>query len=141
MSYKAANKRTIDYAFKRLMLNEQNAIESGMKEVGKAALAALVEIHKAIDTHVNESNTMAYAVAHDGRIIQAECFEDSNGFETGNAIQEASVLAAKTSGWVVLVYSEMENQWYSWDKEISYQEYTRDRIAADFTRYFKPIAR
>ena len=157
MSYRTTNKQTIERAFKTFSLQADSYIERGMRDIAVAGLEYLVEAHEmyeygsgAVDEngntdrgfefHIHEENTMAYAVAHNGKVISAGKYNGrgNDGDITGIAMEQASAIASASIGWVAIIYSEMDG-WYKMEKEQDYQRYSRQQIIAHFHDYFKPV--
>mgnify|MGYP007102043815 CR=1 FL=1 len=144
-SNKARNKATIERAFSNMRSNEQSVALQGMIAAAKAGLEYLVEAHEIYEhdvngweSHIHEQNTMAYAVAHDGRIYAAESYDGNGDDMPGEAMRMATDILSTTTGWVAIILSEM-GDWYMLEKEQDYQRYSRQQIIAHFNDYFKPF--
>lgn len=150
MSYKKTNTQTINNAFKTFGIRVDGYMKRGMMAAAKAGLDYLVEAHEMMEYsqgidghpefHIHEQNTMAYAVAYDGKVVTAVSYQGNGDSKAGAAMEEASKIAAATSGWVAIIYSEMDG-WYKMEKEQDYQRYSRMQIIQHFHDYFKPVNR
>lgn len=137
-----SNKAVIDNAFDRLKRKKDTIILNGMIKVAKAGLEYLLEAHEIFEPgmmHTEETNTMAYAVAHDGQVVASGMHNGGDYDLPGSALEMAKDLVADTSGWVAVILSDMEG-WYRVDYEINFLYTARDEIKSRFKDFFKPIA-
>lgn len=150
MSYRATNKQAIDGAFKTFGLQLDSYVKSGMVAAAVAGLEYLVEAHQIMEYsqgidghpefHIHEQNTMAYAVSYNGNVVTAASYQGDGNGVPGVAIEQASAIVSGTTGWVAIIYSEMDG-WYKLEKEQDYQRYSRMQIIQHFHDYFKPVNR
>jgi len=140
-SYQAQNKRTITRAFRRLSTSEETVVKEGMCRVARAGMDFLLEAHTQghYDLHhPEEKDTLAYVVAHDGRIIKAEGHDGGDSDLPGDALSKAKAIVSGSNGWVAIILSEMEG-WYRVDWEMNFLRYSADHIRDHFADYFKRI--
>lgn len=158
MGYKAENKRTIDYAFKRLMLNEQNVVRSGMIDLAKEALAYVANAHEIYDAadagghggaemeiHIQSSNVMAVAVGHDGHLEFSMPYE-GGWTDEGRAEELAQQFAIRGSKgcWIAVIVSDMQGSIgvaYKESKEEKYFDYSKQMLGNYAIHNFKPVRR
>jgi hypothetical protein len=143
MSYKSKNKATIKRAFSRFRSISEDAIRNGMVNIARTGLLFLVDAHEMFNiqelhNHLNEDNTLAWAVAHNGSIIESGDLLGGGSDMPGNAELEARNLLGGTTGWVAVIYSDMKG-WYRADWEEEYLNYSRDMIASDFYSIFTQV--
>ena len=141
-TYQAQNKSTIARAFSRFRKEEEKIISEGVVRLAKAGLDFLLEAHENYPKpllHPGETDTLGYAVAHNGVIVNSAAHVGGDtGDMPGSAKEEAERLLAGTVGWVIMVLSDMEN-WYRWDLEMDFLQYSADEIRSNFYNYFKPV--
>lgn len=140
-SNKSANSRKIDYAFKRLKLNEKNVILDGMEKLAKAAMDYLIEAHQAHEmfmNHIRETDTLAWALSQDGRVLRSGCHEGGESDLPGGAEAKAQAIASGTHGWAVIILSDMEG-WYREDLEVNFLVNADYGVAQDFHKFFRKV--
>lgn len=153
MSYRTTNRQTINNAFKTFNLRIESYVEEGMLKMAQAGLEYLIEAHE-IDSaydpdkeeldHQHQSNTTAWAIAHNGRVVKAAYYDGDKGSGiqeralSPDAMQVASRIAAGTSGWTICITADMKG-WYREDYERVFMNYSRDQIMNHFHDYFKPV--
>ena len=138
-SYKAANERAIDYAAKSFKIDAEVALLDGMERLANAALDYLVEAHNAhamFMSHVTETDTMAWALARDGRIRRSGFHNGGEQDLPGSAMEKAMAIASQTHGWAVVILSDMEG-WYREDYEMDFMVDAQFGIAENFHTFFK----
>lgn len=155
MSYRTTNKQTIQNAFKTFNLRNESYIQEGMIKMAQAGLDYLIEAHE-IESHwdeggefdhPNQSDTTAWAIAHNGSIVRAAYYDG----DKGSGIQEralspdAMVVASKVAaqcraGWAICITADMKG-WYNEEWEKIFMNYSRDQIMQHFHDYFKPVTR
>lgn len=156
MSYREANKRTIDYAFKRIMLNEQNTARDGMIALAKEALAYVANAHEIYDAadagghggeqmeiHIQSSNVMAVAVAHDGHLEFSKPYE-GGWTDEGRAEEIAKQYAQRGSKgcWLAVIVSDMQGTIgvkYKESKEEGYFDYAKQMLGNYAIHNFRPV--
>ena len=140
-SNRSANKRKIDYAFKRLRLNEKNVILDGMEKLAKAAIDYLIEAHDAhamFMSHTQETDTLAWALAQDGRVLRSGFHNGGDGDLPGGAVRKAQDIASGTRGWTVIILSDMEG-WYREDLEMDFLVNADYGVMQDFHTFFRKV--
>ena len=138
--YLAKNRAVIRSAFSRLRSESDATILAGMTRMTEAGLEYLLEAHDSGMHHPNENDTLAAILAHDGQVVAKFPHEGSDDFP-GSASAEAARLLRGTSGWIVIILSDMVMQWYRVDYEIAFLTYSADEIKANFHSFFKPITK
>jgi len=149
MGYEAQNNATIERAFTRFRQLEYERVRTGMISVAQAGLLFLMDAHEMYNIqgehhHLNEDNTLAWAVAYNGTIINSGDLQGAMGqgdvFDEipGEAKEEAETVLKGTRGWVGIIYSSMMG-WYRWDWEEAYLNYSREMVSADFDRIFRSV--
>lgn len=142
--YQSRNESVIKRAFARLSASEQDVALRGMVSLAQAGMAFLVEAHdnrRAGLSHTEEEDTMAYAVARDGQIVESGFYKGGDGTEIpGDAMSTAERLVSGSTGWVAIILSDMEG-WYRVDWEMDFLHYSADHIKSNFNKFFKPVNR
>ena len=140
--YSAKNKKTIERAFAKFRKEDEDIIRHGMLLVAKAGIDYLVEAHTRTGedlNHPKESDSMGYAVAHNGMVIASYGYSGDESYNLPRqAREEAERLLAGTTGWRAIILSDMEG-WYNVDWEEGFLSMSADEIKNNFTSYFKPI--
>lgn len=139
--YQTQNKNTIARAFLRFRKEEESIIREGMARVAKAGMDYLVQAHEQFQSglhHPDEDDTMAYAVAHDGVVVESGAYNGGGGDIPGDAKNKAIELLSGSKGWTAIIISDMEG-WYRVDWEMGFLQSSADEIMEKFTRYFKPV--
>ena len=152
--YQQKNSGVIKKSFERLQLHQQEITLHGVVELAKFGLEMLEKHHHESENvggesaaHVTDENTMAYAVAHSGRVL-ASGYTKGDGDLPGGVSQaqgraeeyarEYSAMESGPHTWVIVLFSQMEG-WYRWNDEMSFYYATRYDIQKNFGRFFKPI--
>ena len=139
--YKQANNRTIEYAFKRLMLTQKNVALDGMEKLANAALQYLIDAHDSHSMfmlHTTETNTLGWALACDGKVLRSGQHRGDDGSLPGDAEEKAKAIAARTHGYAIILLSEMEG-WYREDYEMDFMLDTQFGITENFMKFFKKV--
>lgn len=140
--YRTQNRNTITKSFRRLRNSEERTMREGMVKVAKAGMDYLLEAHDnhpIAHEHPEEENTMAYAVAHNGTIVESGNHHGSGSEDMpGNALSKAASLLSGTQGWTAVILSEMEG-WYRADWEINFLQSSADEIRDKFYTYFHKV--
>lgn len=113
-----------------------------MKQMLNAALGFLHDAHNMFRAnlhHENESNTLGWALIHNGQIVKAVSQNKGPITPHGDVLAKLNAIAAGRSGWSGVVMSDMENKWYRADWEEGFLEYSRELTAQTFMEYFKAI--
>ena len=140
--YEQKNAATIRRAFERFKASKDDIIRDGMIRLAKAGLEYLVFVHNAHSMfmeHTNETDTLAWAVSHDGLVIASGCHEGGDDDMPGTAQITASNILSGTTGWVAIILSEMEG-YYRVDYEEDFLFDTSFNTASEFQTYFKKIS-
>ena len=140
MSYLQQNNSTIDKAFARLRKSEEAIIREGMIRLAEAGLQYLIKSHDSFGDmqHTHETNTLAYAVAHDGVVERGEYLNGGGSDVSGDALQAATKMLSGTKGWCAIILSDMEG-WYRVDWEMHFLHYSEAQIKQNFHSFFKKI--
>lgn len=139
--YQSKNEKVIRNAFTRFRANVDRIIENGMRNLAQAGMAFLVDAHDSHRDnmmHTEEVDTLGYAVAHNGTIIESGSYKGGGDDFPGDAMNKAKALLAGTSGWVAIILSEMEG-WYRVDWEQDFLHYSADQVRQNFRKFFKPV--
>lgn len=147
------NKKAIERGFSSFLKRTQDRIRIGMRNIAQAGLLFLVDAHELFNiqdghNHLNEDDTLAWAVAYNGSIVDAGDLEgmtdlpadDDERYGVISATEEAKKALRGSSGWVGIIYSSMMG-WYRWDWETDYLNYSAQMLASDFERIFKRLDR
>ena len=141
--YRSENVKTIREAFKNFVKNKDRVIEAGMCRLLDAALDYLHDAHEMQREglhHENESNTLGWALVHNGQIVEAVSQSKGPYTPKGDALKSLEEIASTFStGWVGIVLSDMKNGWYRVDWEVKFLNYSSQMTAQTFDDYFKPI--
>ena len=140
---KLVNRFRIWRGFNKLKKCERSACLEGIRAIAKAGLEYLAEAHerhKAGMLHTLEYNTMAYAIGHNGKVLESGFYKGENLELFGSADEKAVKLISGTEGYVAVIYSDMLFKWYRLDYEIDFLLYSIDHIKANFDKFFKPIS-
>lgn len=119
MGYRENNARKLDGGFSRLSRGKDAEIERIMRNVLDIALQDLIEAHWGQLRHPAETDTLGWALVHDGVVVKAVS-------QAGGQVTDASALqtlqslvsTGPASGWYGIVCSDMTNDWYRVDWEI-----------------------
>ncbi len=139
--YKQRNIQTINRAFARLLANEERAILDGMERLANAGIEYLIEahnLHAMFMNHTQEDNTIGWALAHNGKVLKSRRYDGGGGDLPGEAEEKARRIAEKTSGWTVIILSDMDG-WYRQDLEIEFLTDAAFGITQDFNKFFKKV--
>ena len=141
MGYLESNNSTIDRAFARLSASKEKAISDGMYLLLDAALDYLHEAHADTMHHENESNTLGWALIHNGTIVDAVSQAKGEFTPRGDVLDKLQQIASGVTrnGWVGIVASDVENGWYRVDWEMGYLLNSANRVRANFHKFFKKI--
>lgn len=140
MSYLQRNNATIQKAFARLAKSEETIVRNGIVALAEAGLAYLIESHDSFGDmrHTNETDTLAYAVAHDGVVFKGEYLNGGDADMPGDALQTATKILSGTKGWCAIILSDMKG-WYRVDWEMHFLHYSIAQIKQNFHSFFKRI--
>ena len=139
--YQSRNSKVIAKAFSRLASNEERIIGEGLRRLALTGLAFLVEahdLHPIAHHHPEENDTMAYAVARDGKVFEAGAFSGGESVPNSNAESKARGLVAGMPGWAAVILSDMGRDWYRVDWEMQFLQYSADQIRDNFHKIFIP---
>lgn len=139
--FREQNRRTIQHAFLRFQGREEEIIREGMIRVAKAGIEYLIQAHDEFKSglhHPEEDDTMAYAVAHNGRLIASGSYNGGGDDIPGDARNKAIDLLSQTKGWSAIILSDMEG-WYRVDWEMGFLQSSADDIRDNFIKHFKPV--
>lgn len=144
MSASAANKQAILRGFTRLRTVEEQTALNGMRKVGETGLDLVVQYHREHDSdmiHLNEDDTLAYAVAHDGKVVASGNHSGGDFDMPGEATEEAKDLLASTKGYAAIVLSDMAQPWYNATYELDFLTRARGEIETSINEFFKQTDR
>ena len=145
--YQNRNKSVIGGAFDRFYNQYVSTMSQGLVEIAEAALAYLVSCHEndpVHKRHIDEKNTIGYAVGFNGNTLIASFGYEGGGEDAdlpGSAREMAEELVMRRKdGWSLVVLSEMDG-WYDWQWEDealvgSTKNFTRE----NFLKFFKQIS-
>ena len=144
MGYEAQNRVAIDRGFSWLKSVRDKVILDGMYGLLNAGLSYLEdahEMHSPEMSHEHESDTLGWALVHDGTIIEAVSQSKGEFTPHGDAIGRLRMIASESpTGWVGIIMSDMANNWYRVDYEMDFLHYTQDEIRDNFDKFFKRIS-
>lgn len=137
--YETANDRVITSSLARLRERKDEQIKAGMYRLLEAGLSYLQEAHDADMKHENEANTLGWILVHDGEIVEAVAQDRGPYTPSGDVLGrlEQMVAVLPKSGWCGIVMSDMANDWYRVDWEMSFLQISVDRVKAEFQTFFK----
>lgn len=143
MSYEQNNITKINRGFTVLADAMSRIISEGMERVGERSLDFLLRGHEVKHDgvawrHPSESDTLGYAVIHDGEIVRAVSHEGGDIQPWGDIMQVLHQVASEyPKGWVTIVASDMANDWYRVDWEIDFLNYAADGVILNADEFFK----
>ena len=144
MGYEAQNRAAIKRGFAWLKSVQDKVVRDGMYGLLNAGLSYLEDAHGTIhggQAHVEESDTLGWALVHDGQITEVVSHSGEEFTPHGDALGRLQQIARESpAGWVGIIMSDMANNWYRVDYEMDYLHYTQDEIRDHFKDFFKPIA-
>lgn len=113
-NYRLRNRNAIKRGFSRLSTYAKNTCEAVMVNVARDGLARLIQAHEISDQlfghehnwHLDETNTLGYALAHDGVIVESG-YHDGGGWR-GGALNMAKDAVSGTKGWVAVILADMQ---------------------------------
>lgn len=139
------NSLAIKRGLQRFRISKDEIIMKGMYALLDAALDYLQDAHAVLHEgaawrHPNESNTLGWALVHNGAIIEAVSQSKGPITPHGDALASLERIASHVGeGWVGIVCSDMQNGWYRVDWEEDFLNYTVEMTAQTFMDYFTPI--
>lgn len=135
------NAETIKRAFDRLRSVEYRVVHEGMIRVARAGLDYLVESHVFsgdFTHHVEETNTLAWAVAYKGSVVSSGSHSGGDNDIPGRAKEIAEAIAKEhPTGWIAIVLSEMEG-YYNVQQEVDFLNDTILFTKDNFFEHFRP---
>lgn len=113
-NYKVRNRNAIKRGFEWLGKYEAGICDVYMRNIARDMLTQLLRFHDENDElhHKEEKNTLAYALAHDGAVVESGFHNGSEDDLPGRALEIATGILSGTHGWVAVVVSELEG-WYN----------------------------
>lgn len=117
-NYRTRNKSAIARGFRKLQKDAENTCGVFMRNVARDMLMQLLRFHDEHERlhHVDEKNTLAYALAHNGTIIENGYHHGGEDDLPGQAMEIAQSIVSGAKGWVAVVVSEMQG-WYNYADE------------------------
>lgn len=134
------NERTIERSLRQLAKREYDTVLSGYVQFMQAAMNHLIEEHSASEHHVNEDNTLAWAIVHDGNVVMIY------GHKGGEQVRWTTapgyllriIPTLPNTGWIGILLSATKG-WYNVEREMGYLTDTLSWAKDSFTKYFKPV--
>ena len=122
-NYRKRNQTAIKRGFKSLQSYAEGMSDIVMRNIARDGLNKLIEMHEIsaqyldhnLYWHLDESNTMGYALAHDGIIVESGFHE--GGGSRGAALSMAQDAVRGKKGWVAVVLSDMQQMHYIFSAE------------------------
>lgn len=148
MSNVRDNNRTIDKAFKRLVLNKDKIVEAGMKRLMAYAMDYALSSHDHVHWgHRTTGDSYGWALVHNGSIVALNINAGHHGEGEAERQLRQAVGSVSSSGWVGILLASLrvENDrnssiLFNIDYELDLLNATQDEIRDYFTQYFKPIS-
>lgn len=156
MDHRQANKRVINNAFRRFVVNEFAVAHDGMIALAKEALAYVANAHEIYDAadsgghhgeemeiHIQSSNVMAVAVGHNG-ILEFSAPYEGGWTDEGRAEEIAKDYAQRGSKdcWLAVIVSDMQGSIgvkYKESKEEEYFDYAKEMLGNYAIHNFRPV--
>lgn len=148
------NKKLISQGFKWLAKTGEEEIKVRFVRIMKQSMVWIREAHKTrakAVRHLAETDTMAWAVFHDGRRVAAGYSDGTDYDSAGNVIQDEysvkgdltakfEVKGSSTKGWYGIVGSDMSHGWYriTWEKD--FLQYSINEFKRNFNKYFNKLS-
>ena len=142
-SLKRSNDKVIDRAFTRLVKSEDSIVRDGMYALLCAGLEYLHEAHDPDLHHENESDTLGWALIHDGAVLEAVSQSMGPWTPHGDALGKLMSIVSEmpSTGWSGVVLSDMANDWYRVDWEMDFLTSSAEQVKANFRNFFKPVTK
>lgn len=113
-NYRVRNQNAIKRGFNKLLNYEQKMSEAVMRNIVRDGLNKLIDAHEisvqlfghSHNWHLDETNTLGYALAHDGKIIESG-YHDGGGWR-GGALGMAQDIVRQQKGWVAVILADMQ---------------------------------
>ena len=118
-NYRVRNRNAIKRGFTNLESYGEKMSEVVMQNMARDGLRALLyehDLHDSFLNHPAEKNTVAYALAHNGSIIESGYHNGGEDDVPGNALQQAEALARTRNGFCAVILSDMMG-WYNFALE------------------------
>lgn len=134
-NYKVRNRNTIKKAFDNFRKYVDGVCEVVVRNITRDGIQQLVDAHRMVfglhdghPMHLIEENTLGYAIAHDGVIVESG-YHKGSGAEPlpGEAVEMARYALEGTIGWCGIVISDLVWSHYD-DHEEDMQRYAIDVI-------------
>ncbi len=139
----SANDVVIKNAFARLSQAKDVHIEHVMHEVLAVALEALLtahDNHPIAHRHPEEDDTLAWALIHNGKVVEAVAHSGGRMTAASALRTLRRVMAENPSkGWYGVVCSDVTNNWYRIDWEMSFLNASMNAVKANIQQYLKKI--
>lgn len=113
-NYKVRNRNAIKRGFTNLKSYGEKMSEVVMRNMARDGLHSLLnehDIHEAYLNHTCEDNTLAYALAHNGAIIESGYHNGGDDELPGDAKAQAEEIARSHNGYCAVILSDMMG-WY-----------------------------
>ena len=114
-NYRLRNQNAIKRGFSHLATYANNTVRVVATNMAHDGLASLIEVHRLMigghdghHFHLIEENTLGYAVAHDGVVVETG-YHHGSGNEPlpGEAVEMAKIITEGTIGWRVVIISDL----------------------------------
>ena len=115
-NYRLRNRNAIRRGFKNYGTYAAGVEKVVMVNMARAGLHALLEEHERTDSlmhHSTERNTLAYALSHDGTIVESGYHNGGGDDLPGDALEVATQIASEHSGWCAVILSDLKFGFYN----------------------------
>lgn len=144
--YTQKNKDTIKRGFAALSASAERVMEEGLNRFLDLALQYLIDAHDMYFTHgtatrhLSENDTLGYAVIHNGKIVNMVAQAGGEWTPRGNVGAKLRTIATDSpKGWVGIVCSDLENDWYRVDWEFDFLLYSKNMTRESFDKCFRRV--
>jgi hypothetical protein len=110
------NKSAFKRGFESLRKYADGMSEVVMRNMARDGLNALLyehDTHESNMHHATEKNTLAYALAHNGVLVESGYHNGGEDDLPGDALENAIKLACEQSGWCAVILSDLNGGWYN----------------------------
>lgn len=141
-TYKSVNDQVISRSIANLKQRKDELVKAGMYRLLEAGLSYLQDAHDNGMKHENEADTLGWVLIHNGEIVEAVSQARGPYTPKGDVLGrlEEMVSSMPRLGWCGIVMSDMANDWYRVDWEMSFLQTSVDRVKAEFGMFFKKVA-
>ena len=141
MGLREENDKRLRQGFARLQAKKDKTIEQAMYAILDKALDALHEAHDPNMKHEAENDTLGWCLVHNGRVVEAVSQAKGQWTPKGRALSRLQEVVAEGPrlGWYGVVLSDMANDWYRVDYEISFLHESASSVINNFRNYFHKV--